>query len=172
MNILAPVPRLLVCLAALSVLAACGGEDAADPPAQEQVEAEVVDPTTVEYSPELDIDFAQMERTRRGVYFRDDETGSGAEAADGSTVVVNYTGFLSDGEMFESSAEEDAPLEFELGAQEVIPGFDEGLRGMREGGRRTLVIPPQLAYGAQSVGDGQIPPNSVLVFEVQLVEVR
>lgn len=165
-------PRVLALLLVFpALLVGCSEPEAEDPPADDPP-LEMVDPTTLEYAPELDIDFDAMETTRRGVYYRDDEEGTGETASEGSTVAVHYSGFLPDGEMFDTSVESDEPFEVELGAQAVIPGFDEGLRGMREGGRRTLVIPPQLAYGAQGAGDGLIPPNAVLVFEVELLEVR
>ena len=103
--------------------------------------------------------------------------GSGAEARSGK-VVVHYTGWLHDpaqadghGRKFDSSLDRRSPCEFVLGAGQVIRGWDEGVAGMKVGGKRTLVIPPEMAYGARGAG-GVIPPNATLVFDIELVEVR
>lgn len=105
--------------------------------------------------------------------------GSGAEAAPGMTLVVHYTGWLHDpaalgqrGRKFDSSRDRGSPFSFPLGAGRVIRGWDIGLSGLRVGGLRRLVIPPELAYGARDVGGGLIPPNSTLVFEVELLGVE
>lgn len=100
----------------------------------------------------------------------DIEVGTGAEAKSGNTVAVDYTGWLVDGTQFDSSAGRQ-PIEFALGAGMVIPGWDQGLAGMKVGGKRMLTIPPGLAYGEQSPGE-PIPPNATLVFEVELVGVE
>jgi FKBP-type peptidyl-prolyl cis-trans isomerase FkpA len=104
--------------------------------------------------------------------------GSGTVARDGDTVQVNYTGWLYDanakdhhGAEFDSSEENGEPIRFTLGAGEVIAGWDQGIRGMHVGGRRTLVIPARLAYGSRGAGDA-IPPDAALVFDVELVGVR
>lgn len=97
--------------------------------------------------------------------------GNGATAVAGDTVVVHYTGWLTDGTKFDSSLDRGRPFEFELGAGIVIQGWDEGVVGMRVGGKRRLTIPPELAYGDRSVGD-VIPPGATLVFELELLEVR
>lgn len=99
---------------------------------------------------------------------QDEVPGTGAEATIGSVVTVHYTGTLQDGTVFDSS-EGGSPYRFVLGAGSVIPGWDQGLQGMRVGGTRVLIIPPDLAYGAQ--GFGPIPPNATLIFEVELVDV-
>ena len=103
--------------------------------------------------------------------------GSGAEAKSGA-VRVHYTGWLHDaskadkrGQKFDSSVDRGTPFEFRLGAGEVIRGWDEGVAGMKVGGKRTLIIPPELGYGARGAG-GVIPPNATLVFDVELVSVR
>jgi FKBP-type peptidyl-prolyl cis-trans isomerase FkpA len=98
------------------------------------------------------------------------KVGEGAEAATGKTVSVHYTGTLTDGTKFDSSVDRGTPFEFQLGAGEVIQGWDQGLVGMKVGGKRKLVIPPDMAYGSQ--GRPGIPPNSSLVFEVELLEVK
>lgn len=98
------------------------------------------------------------------------EVGSGAEAASGQTVTVHYTGWLTDGTKFDSSVDRGTPFEFPLGVGMVIKGWDQGVAGMKVGGKRKLTIPPDLGYGASGAG-GVIPPNATLVFEVELLEV-
>jgi len=105
-----------------------------------------------------------------GLYYRDLQPGTGAEATNGRTVSVHYTGWLPSGETFDSSIPRGEPIEFRLGEGAVIQGWDEGLAGMKVGGKRKLVIPAPLGYGAS--GGGPIPPNSVLVFDVELVGVK
>ncbi len=101
----------------------------------------------------------------------DQVVGTGAEAVPGSTVSVNYTGSLPDGTVFDASANHGGAFTFPLGAGQVIKGWDQGVAGMKVGGKRLLVIPPHLAYGDQAVG-GVIPANATLVFEVELVSVQ
>jgi len=96
--------------------------------------------------------------------------GSGAEAKAGMNVKVDYTGTLTNGTAFGSSAGKQ-PVEFVLGAQQGGPGWDEGLQGMKVGGKRTITVPPELAYGAQGNG-GTIPPNAALIFEIDLLDVQ
>ncbi len=107
-----------------------------------------------------------------GLQIIDEVVGTGVEATIGNTVSVNYVGTLTNGTKFDSSYDRNQPFSFVLGAQQVIAGWDEGVAGMRVGGKRKLVIPPDLAYGAQSVGNGLIPPNSTLIFEVELLGVQ
>jgi FKBP-type peptidyl-prolyl cis-trans isomerase len=97
--------------------------------------------------------------------------GQGAEATAGKKVSVHYTGTLTNGKKFDSSLDRGRPFEFKLGAGQVIKGWDQGVAGMKIGGKRKLTIPPELAYGNQNVGGGLIPPNSTLVFEVELLGV-
>ena len=108
----------------------------------------------------------------------DDVTGSGNEATAGRQVTVHYTGWLYDeakadhrGAKFDSSKDRGEPFGFRLGGGQVIRGWDEGVAGMKVGGKRTLTIPPQLGYGSQGAG-GVIPPNATLLFEVELLDVR
>ncbi|KKW46105.1 MAG: Peptidyl-prolyl cis-trans isomerase [Parcubacteria group bacterium GW2011_GWB1_56_8] len=96
--------------------------------------------------------------------------GQGQEAKSGDTLAVHYAGTLADGTKFDSSYDHGEPIEFKLGAGDVIPGWDLGLLGVRVGGKRNLVIPPELAYGDRSAGP--IPPNSTLYFTVELVDVK
>jgi len=104
-----------------------------------------------------------------GLMVQDRIVGTGEEALQGSVLTVHYVGILEDGTQFDSSIQRGAPYVFRLGAGEVIPGWDEGLAGMKVGGRRLLVIPPELAYGEQA--RGPIPANATLVFEVELLSV-
>ncbi|MDX8399354.1 MAG: FKBP-type peptidyl-prolyl cis-trans isomerase [Gallionellaceae bacterium] len=103
-----------------------------------------------------------------------DEVTSGVFEGDiaerGHTVTVHYTGWLTDGTKFDSSRGRDEPFQFTLGSGEVIAGWDEGVQGMQVGAVRKLTIPAALAYGKEGV-EGTIPPNSVLIFEVQLLEI-
>jgi len=96
--------------------------------------------------------------------------GDGAAATAGQTVTVHYTGWLTDGEKFDSSKDRDDPFQFALGAGRVIKGWDEGVEGMKVGGTRKLIIPLTLAYGTRGAG-GVIPPNATLVFEVELLSI-
>ncbi|HYS11429.1 MAG TPA: FKBP-type peptidyl-prolyl cis-trans isomerase [Myxococcales bacterium] len=97
--------------------------------------------------------------------------GTGAEAIKGKMVSVHYTGWLTDGTKFDSSKDRDQPFQFPLGRGQVIQGWDQGVQGMKVGGKRKLTIPPELGYGAEGAG-GVIPPNATLVFEVELLGVR
>lgn len=106
-----------------------------------------------------------------GLSITDVEVGKGPAARTGDTVRVHYTGHLADGSVFDSSSGR-GPLEFRLGQGQVIKGWDMGVSGMKVGGKRKLVIPPGLAYGSKSMGNGKIPPNSTLHFDVELVEIR
>ncbi len=97
--------------------------------------------------------------------------GEGALAEPGRTVSVHYTGWLTNGEKFDSSKDRNEPFDFPLGRGYVIPGWDQGVAGMKVGGSRKLTIPPHLGYGERGAG-GVIPPNATLVFEVELLAVR
>ena len=108
--------------------------------------------------------------TPDGLQYTDDQVGSGAVAEAGKNVSVHYTGWLMNGTKFDSSRDRGQPFTFPLGAGRVIKGWDEGVAGMRVGGKRTLIIPPDLAYGSRATGP--IPPNSTLKFEVELLDVK
>jgi FKBP-type peptidyl-prolyl cis-trans isomerase FkpA len=108
--------------------------------------------------------------TPSGLIIEELAIGDGSEAAAGQSVTVHYTGWLTDGTKFDSSKDRNDPFEFPLGARHVIAGWDEGVQGMKVGGRRTLTIPPSLGYGARGAGR-VIPPNATLIFEVELLGV-
>jgi FKBP-type peptidyl-prolyl cis-trans isomerase len=97
--------------------------------------------------------------------------GNGDEAVPGKTVIVHYTGWLTNGAKFDSSKDRNDPFDFPLGAGHVIRGWDQGVAGMKVGGKRKLTIPPELGYGSRGAG-GVIPPNATLVFEVELLAVK
>ena len=118
-------------------------------------------PTTVEGTPT---------RKPSGLEYWDIKVGTGAEAVAGKPVRVHYTGWLTDGKKFDSSVDRGQPFAFPLGAGRVIKGWDEGVAGMKVGGKRQLRIPPDLGYGPRGAG-GVIPPNATLVFDVELIGV-
>ncbi len=110
----------------------------------------------------------QTVTTASGLKYVDMEVGAGEEARAGQPVKVHYTGWLTNGSKFDSSVDRGQPFSFPLGGGRVIRGWDEGVAGMKVGGRRKLIIPPQLGYGARGAG-GVIPPNAELIFEVELL---
>jgi FKBP-type peptidyl-prolyl cis-trans isomerase len=114
--------------------------------------------------------------TKSGLKYLDEKVGTGDVAKAGDKVQVHYTGRLKDGKKFDSSRDRGTPFSFPLGAGRVIKGWDEGVQGMKVGGKRKLIIPPALAYGADGVKDRRtgkviIPPNAELTFEVELLKV-
>jgi FKBP-type peptidyl-prolyl cis-trans isomerase FkpA len=147
--------RALILAAAL-LIAGCRGNSVSEPP---------------EGEPMADTGISQLQK-------QDVKVGGGAEARKGQVVRVHYTGWLYDasrpdkrGQKFDSSKDGNMPFDFTLGAEEVIPGWDQGVAGMKVGGTRILTIPPAMGYGARGAG-GVIPPNATLVFEVELLEVK
>jgi len=137
------LPAFVLVLAALTVFAQTGG------------------PTKVTGKPKT---------TSSGVQYWDITPGTGAVAVSGKKVTVNYTGWLTSGKKFDSSVGQ-RPFQFKLGAGQVIQGWDDGVAGMKVGGKRQLKIPPSLAYGSQGV-PGTIPPNATLIFDVELLDVK
>ena len=109
--------------------------------------------------------------TPSGVRYVDLQLGQGDEAQLGKIVEVHYTGWLQDGTKFDSSRDREHPFTFRLGAGDAIKGWDEGLLGMKVGGKRKLTIPPELGFGKQGIGS-VVPPSAVLVYELELVGVR
>lgn len=118
---------------------------------------------------------SQMTTTSSGLQFEDTVVGTGAQPASGQTCIMHYTGWLyqdgKKGAKFDSSVDRGQPFEFPLGMGRVIKGWDEGVASMKIGGKRTLIIPPALGYGARGAGS-VIPPNATLLFEVELLGVR
>ena len=174
---------LLACAALATVLTACGGEDTADDPtvasptptAQECSSAapssEPVTTSTTDLATKPEIEVPDSDPPC-ALATADVVVGTGAEAVPGSQVEVKYVGVLYDGgEEFDSSwsRSPDETLPFQLGAQGVIPGFDQGVTGMKVGGRREIIIPSDLAYGPS--GQGPIPPGATLIFVIDLVQV-
>jgi peptidylprolyl isomerase len=113
--------------------------------------------------------------TKSGLKYIDEKVGTGDVATAGTTVQVHYTGWLyvdgKKGKKFDSSVDRGQPFQFKLGGKQVIAGWDEGVEGMKIGGKRELIIPPDLGYGGRDVGNGLIPANSTLDFEVELLKV-
>jgi FKBP-type peptidyl-prolyl cis-trans isomerase len=158
------MPRLALALPLLATLAL-----APCVPVQAQSRRAADSPLdTVQFAPALEVDLAASTRVARGLYHRDLIVGTGARARRGARLTVRYVGALADGRAFTEPAE--PPATFELGAGEVIAGWERGLSGMRVGGRRQLIIAPALGYGSRQTG--VIPPSSVLVFEIELLSVR
>ena len=155
--------RVLVLGAGIMFLG-CGGEEAAQAPG-EGASGEVAPAQ----APTLDP--AALTQTPSGLRYLDLVVGTGAEAVAGLTVEVHYTGWLLDAEKFDSSLDRGEPFSFPLGGGRVIPGWDEGVAGMKVGGKRRLVIPPALGYGEGGYPP-VIPPNSTLVFDVELLGVE
>ncbi len=110
-------------------------------------------------------------KTASGLEYWTLKAGTGDVAVKGKEVSVHYTGWLVNGTKFDSSVDRKSPFGFGLGAGQVIKGWDEGVAGMKVGGKRQLRIPPELGYGARGVGNGLIPPNSTLIFDVELLGV-
>jgi FKBP-type peptidyl-prolyl cis-trans isomerase len=109
--------------------------------------------------------------TKSGLRYVDLKVGEGEEAKPGQVVEVHYTGWLTDGVQFETSHNCNEPLTFRVGAGDVLKGWDEGVQGMKVGGKRKLIVPPELGYGKQGAGS-VVPPNATLVFEFELLAVR
>jgi peptidylprolyl isomerase len=154
------LPATLVLLLA----AACGGPRSEAAPAMTGSVEETV------FDPAVGVDLSTMTRTASGLYFKDLIVGGGAEVVAGKPTSVRYAGWLPEGTHVDATGPTGPLFTFSPGRGEVIAGWDEGVLGMREGGRRQLVIPPALGYGAS--GSGPVPPNAVLVFVVDVVETR
>lgn len=155
--IMRPVIRVasLVCVASSLLMSACTRSEPVAP-----------SPTVTQGSTA-----ATMKKTPSGLQYEDLVAGSGNTPSPGKQVTVHYTGWLTNGTKFDSSLDSNQPFTFTIGKGEVVPGWDEGVMTMKIGGKRKLVIPPELGYGAAGAG-GVIPPNATLVFEVILLDIR
>lgn len=149
-------------IAGVLLCAACTSDEDAEP-----APAEAGQPV---FAPALGVELGTMEERPSGLYVHDQQVGTGAEASAGQTVTVHYTGWLPDVTEFDSSRRGE-PYEVAIGQGNVIDGWDEGIPGMKVGGKRRLVIPPALAYGERGMG-AEIPPSATLVFDVELLGVR
>ena len=160
-----PMPNrlhLLACAALLSV--ACSKDDT--PPADQ-----AASPPPAAGTPAVTaVDTTGMTRLPSGLMYKDLAPGSGEAAHSGQTVGVHYVGTLMDGREFDANRAGEPPMEFQLGAHRMIDGFDQAVTGMKVGGKRMVVMPPALAYGAN--GNGPIPPNATIAFTIDLVTVR
>lgn len=150
----------LILLAAVAVVG-CAGTPKSTPTTTTTTTEKVAAPTPG----------GNVHKLASGLVYEDLVVGNGTMADPGLIVTVHYTGWLTDGFKFESSVERGQPLSFQLGAGRVIAGWEQGIKGMRVGGKRKLTIPPDMAYGPQGSGD-VIPPNATLVFEVELLGVK
>jgi len=151
------VPMIVVISAILAFAYGCGNSEKSGTPGA----ASPSSPAKVNGQPTT---------TASGLQYWDMVVGTGAAAVSGKPVSVHYTGWLTSGEKFDSSVDRGKPFIFTLGAGEVIKGWDEGVAGMKAGGKRQLRIPPSLGYGESGAG-GAIPPNATLIFDVELLEV-
>ena len=160
------VRRLLLApvAAALAAMTACGSDVGSPPPSGPS------QPGTETFASSLGIDIATMTKKSDNLYIKDITVGTGAEAITGRSLRMHYTGWLPNGTRFETSVGGDPLRPFVLGNREVIAGWDQGIVGMRVGGKRRLVIGSALAYGP--TGSGPIPPNTTLIFDVELVSVQ
>lgn len=117
-----------------------------------------------QFAASLGINLANFTRTSSGLYYEDVALGSGEPAAAGQSVRVAYAGWLTNGTQFDSGE-----FAFLLGAGQVVPGFDEGVQGMRVGGIRRIIIPPELGYGNR--GSGPVPPNAIMIFRIEVLSI-
>jgi FKBP-type peptidyl-prolyl cis-trans isomerase len=154
---------LMLSLAALLLFAACGGGDEGNDAGGGSDEDATA--ASEEECP------TEPTETDSGLIIKEIECGDGEEAEDGDTLEVHYEGRLEDGTKFDASRDHGSTFEFQVGAGQVIQGWDEGLIGMKIGGTRELTIPPDLGYGAAGAPPA-IPPDSTLIFEVELVDIK
>ena len=163
--------KYVVILVILGLIWGCGGSKSE--PEQQQTavtsEKEQAEPAPKTSGPHQ-FSEDEYEVTPSGLQYVIFEKTNGPRPQSGDVVVVHYTGWLTDGTKFDSSYDRDEPFSFVLGARQVIPGWDEGIALLRKGEKAQLVIPPDLAYGNRAIGP--IPPNSTLIFEVELVDIK
>lgn len=156
----------------LAILVA-GCEPAAKPAPAPDAPATGAAPASIEaasFVGTLNVDLKASTKTGSGLYFRDLTVGTGAAVANGQLVSVHYAGSLPDGTIFDQNTAADTPYAFTPGAGRVIAGWEEGVLGMKVGGKRQLIVPSALGYGAG--GRGQIPPNAIMVFTVEVVDIQ
>lgn len=149
--------------AALFAASGCGGTDSTGGDASATVEE-----TT--FASSLGVDIPNSIRTENGAYYRDMVIGTGASVSAGQLLNIKYSAWLSDGTPLAGNAGTNTTLPFHLGIHEVISGWDEGIPGMRVGGKRQIIVPPALAYGGG--GSGPIPGNAVLVYVIEIVSAQ
>lgn len=157
------VARLIAAILPLAFVACLGGSESTQP-------TPIVPIESTTFAPSLNVNLAASTKTASGLYYRDIIVGGGATFMSGRSVGVFYAGSLASGSQFDARQAPLTPFPFTLGAGQVIRGWDEGLVGMKIGGKRQLIIPPALGYGA--TGSGPIPPNAVLVFTVDAVSTQ
>lgn len=150
---------LAIALLGAMAITSCGSDSVTGPQT----------PETTTFAASLGVDLGAMTLSSSGLYTRDLTVGTGATAVNGKTLSMHYMGYLSNGTLFDGNSST-SPFTFVLGAQSVIQGWDEGIVGMKVGGRRQLVIPASLGYGAS--GHGPIPGGAVLIFTVDLLSVQ
>ncbi len=174
-----PATRALLLLAAVATLvagaAACGGDDGADTPRDTPAPGTPTAAVTGTASPTASptrgpLTLQDPTVTASGLRYQDLAPGDGPTPQPGQRVTVHYTGYFTDGRVFDSSVARGQPFTFILGVGQVIRGWDEGVATMRVGGKRLLYVPANLAYGSR--GYGPIPPDTDLIFEVELLEIR
>ncbi|HEU0015431.1 MAG TPA: FKBP-type peptidyl-prolyl cis-trans isomerase [Longimicrobium sp.] len=149
---------LTLLLAAALALGACESSTGSEPSIEE-----------TEFASSLGVDLAASTKTASGLYYRDLAVGTGAVVQAGTRANVRYVGYFANGTVFDQRTAAQSPFSFTVGAGQVIEGWDEGVVGMKVGGRRQLIIPPSLGYGSQDYGP--IPGNSILVFTVEVVSI-
>jgi FKBP-type peptidyl-prolyl isomerase-like protein len=154
-----PVKLAVVAFAALLAACASGGSAPLSRPIE-----------SIPFAASLNIDLAKMTKTPSGLYYRDLEEGTGATIRGKVDLKVHYTGWLTNGVKFDGNASDDPPLTVPFGRGRVLKGWDEGLLGMRVGGRRQLIVPPSLGYGSDKAG--LIPPDATLVFDVRVLSMK
>ncbi len=146
---------------ALALLAGCGSDNTA--PSVPTIEETTFDPS-------LGVDLTTFTKNASGLYFKELVVGAGTLAQDGRQVAVRYKGQLPNAFVFDENPPPKPVFAFLLGAGQVVPGFDQGTRGMRIGGKRQVIIPPALGYGSR--GSGSIPSNAILIFTIDLISVQ
>ena len=157
--------RLAVLGFVAGCIAACGGGASSSPPVSAAPTPLASDVERTTFAPSLGVYLERMSRRPSGLYVQDLSTGTGAVVTRGRTAVVRYTGWLPNGEEIDSGE-----ISVSVGSRQTIPAWEEALLGMRAGGKRRIVTPPNLAYGSR--GAGKIPPNAVLVFEMEVTDVE